>query len=205
MDSHKRNSVVLGVALLAASALVVVLGYQNRSLRDRTRELFAMTRQPHRGFVLPAVDLETIAGDSIRLGESDSGHVQLLFVFGTNCRHCRASLPAWNQIADHLGHDTGVQIIGISTDSMLPTQSFVAEHDIRFPVVSFADRKLRALYRSRVVPQTLLLDANGIISYARLDAVEDNVAIDSVMVQIYLATGRATTGDTLAESMHEPD
>ena len=87
MDSHKRSSVVLVVALLATSALVIVLGFQNRSLRDRTRELFAMTREPHRGFVLPTVNLETIAGDSVRLAKSDSGHVQLVFVFSTNCTH----------------------------------------------------------------------------------------------------------------------
>ncbi len=203
MDSHKRNSVVLVVALLAASTLVVVLGFQNRSLRDRTRELFAMTREPHRGFVLPTVKLETIAGDSVQLAKSDSGHAQLLFVFATACRHCRASLSAWNQIADHLGHNTGVQIIGISTDSILPTQSLVAEHEMRFPVVSMVDPKLRALYRSRVVPQTLLLDANGIITYARLGAVEGIVAIDSIMVQVDLAIGRATTGSNRAVAMPE--
>ncbi len=122
---------------------------------------------------------------------------------GDCCRHCRASLSAWNQIADHLGHGTGVQIIGISTDSILPTQSLVAEHEMRFPVVSMVDPKLRALYRSRVVPQTLLLDANGIITYARLGAVEGIVAIDSIMVQVDLAIGRATTGSNRAVAMPE--
>ena len=85
--------------------------------------------------------------------------------------------------------------MGISTDSVRPTQSFVAEHDIRFPVVSFTDRKLRALYRSRVVPQTLLLDAEGIVTYARLGAVKEDVVIDSVIAQVGLRTGRTIMED----------
>ena len=95
---HKLKSTVLAAALIATSALVVVLGLQNRSLRDVTRELVARAREPHQGFIVPTVNLETVFGDSVILGKTDSGHVQLLFVFATGCTHCRASLPGWNQI-----------------------------------------------------------------------------------------------------------
>ncbi len=104
-------------------------------------------------------------------------------------------MPAWKQVAAELNHHSGVQVLGISTDSVRPTRSFVAEHDIRFPVVSLADRKLRMLYRSRVVPQTLLLDADGIVTYARLGAVKEDVVIDSVIAQVGLRTGRTIMED----------
>ena len=134
----------------------------------------------------------------MRLAKSDSGHVQLVFVFSTNCTHCRASLQAWKQIANDLVHHAEVQVLGISTDSVGPTRSFVAEHDIQFPVVSFVDRKLRVLYRSRVIPQTLLLDADGIVTYARLGAVKEDVVIDSVIAQVDLRTGRTTRASASA-------
>ena len=131
------------------------------------------------------------------MAKSDSGQVQLLFVFATECTHCRASLPAWNQIAADLLHYPGIQVIGISTDSVAPTRSFVAEHGIQFSVVSFEDRKLRALYRSRVVPQTLLLDCDGVVMYARLGAVEELVVEQSrrPMQEVYgIHKGRAAVG-----------
>jgi len=80
----------------------------------------------------------------------------------------------------------------------------VAEHDIRFPVVSFEDQKLRALYRSRVVPQTLLLDADGVVTYARLGSVEETVVIDSVIAQVDLVTDTSITGKWRGASVPEP-
>ena len=80
----------------------------------------------------------------------------------------------------------------------------MAEHDIRFPVVSFEDQKLRALYRSRVVPQTLLLDADGVVTYARLGSVEETVVIDSVIAQVDLVTDTSITGKWRGASVPEP-
>ena len=200
---QKLHSATLVVALVLASALVVTLAFQKRDLMERLQEAGARSRDPHRGLYLPAVDIETVAGDSVRLGESANGGVQVLFVFNTTCEFCKASLPAWKQIASELGGKGDVQIYGVSLRSAEETEAFVSEHGIGFPVVSLTDRKLRALYRSHIVPQTVVLDSDGRVEYARVGAVTEDAVIDSIIAQTNSTIGRATwvASPTIADSL----
>ena len=187
------RAVIIPLTLITATALLVVLSLQNRSLINRTRELAAKARDPHPGVYVPAVNLETVEGDSVRLGESGDGRQQLLFVFSTRCDHCLASLLAWNRIASKFDDDPHVQVVGLSTDSVGPTLEFFAAHNIRFPVVSFVDHKLRSLYRARIVPQTILLDPKGLVTYVRLGAIGEDVVADSVIAQAHVGTNPTRT------------
>ena len=60
------------------------------------------------------------------------------------------------------------------------------------PVVSFTDRRLRALYRAGITPQTLIVDAEGKVSYARVGALTEAAAIDSVLVGVTAAMSEVT-------------
>ena len=194
MRLQKLYTSILVVALVAAAALVVVLAFQKRALMERQQELAARSRDPHPGFYVPAIDIETVTGDSVRLGETADRGVQLLFVFATTCDFCKASLPAWKEIAAQVGQKSVARIYGISVNPAEETEVFVSEHDIGFPVVSFADRKLRALYRSYIVPQTVVLDSEVRVEYARVGAVTENAVIDSIIAQTNATLSRATTG-----------
>lgn len=187
------RALVIPLTLFTAMSLLVLLSLQNRALINRTQELAAKARDPHPGFYVPAVNLETVEGDSVRLGESIEGRQQLLFVFSTRCDHCIASMPAWNRLASELEDDPHVQVVGLCTDSTGPTRAFIAAHNIRFPVVSFVDRKLRSLYRARMVPQTILIDPRGRVSHARMGAVAEDMVADSVIAQVHLGTALTRT------------
>ena len=168
MRLQKLYTSILVVALVAASVLVVVLAFQKRALMERQQELAARSRDPRPGFYVPAIDIETVTGDSVRLGESPNGGVQVLLVFNTTCEFCKASLPAWKKIASTLSQDSSIGVYGVSLQDLEEAVTFVSEQQIAFPVVSFSDRKLRALYRSQFVPQTLVLNSVGRVEYARL-------------------------------------
>jgi len=187
------RALVIPLTLFTAMSLLVLLSLQNRALINRTLELAAKARDPHPGVYVPAVSLETVEGDSVRLGQSDEGRQQLLFVFSTRCDHCVASLPAWNRIAFQLEDDPHVQVVGLSTDSAGPTRAFIKSHNIRFPVVSFVDHKLRSLYRARMVPQTILIDPKGVVTYARLGAMGEDLVADSVIAQAHVGTAPSRT------------
>ena len=187
MTPQKLCSAALTLAVVAAAALVVALAVQKRSLLVQIEQAAVRARDPYPGFYVPAIDAETLAGDTVRVGECAPGRTQLLFVFATTCEHCRASLPAWRRIASELSNEFGVEVYGISVDSVEATRAFVTQHNLGFPVVSFVDPKLRALYRSGIVPQTVVLDAQGMVNYARLGAVTENATVDSI-----LAHARAT-------------
>jgi hypothetical protein len=47
---------------------------------------------------------------------------------------------------------------------------------------TFPDSRYKGLYRARTVPQLLVIQADGRVSYARRGVLADQAAIDSVLV-----------------------
>ncbi len=195
MRSSKVLTFVLVASLVAASGLVVKLSMQQRTLLDRVGTLTTRVRDPHVGFYVPAVTVESVAGDSVRLGEVPSGNAQVLLVFSTTCRFCRASLPQWRRMASQLSGLSGVEILGVSVDSAQVTQRYLVEHHLEFQVVSVTDRKLRALYRSNVLPQTLVIDEQGQVQYAHLGALTETSVTDSIIRVVRAVASGASSGD----------
>jgi peroxiredoxin len=188
MNEHKLRTALLVVGLVVASVLVVVLGRQKGELIDRVEWLNGRIRDPYPGLYVPAVLLGSIDGDSVRLGQVPEGGLQMLFVFSTSCEYCKASVANWNLLASDWADQVNVQVYGISVQAPDETQRFVTEQEIGFPVVHLTDRKLRALYRAYVFPQTVILDADGIVRYARIGEVTA-IAADSIRLAIEESVG----------------
>lgn len=184
MDLPKLRTVLWAIALTAASVLVVVLASQKRDLLDRIDLLTSRIRDPFPGLYVPTVTLPSVGGDTITLGNASPGAVQVLFVFSTTCQFCKASLPAWKRISGEFANSEKVQVVGISLDSVEATSRYLMENGIRLPVVSFTDRRLRALYRAQITPQTLIVDAEGKVSFTRIGAVTETGAIDSIIAAV---------------------
>ena len=176
-------------ATILAAALVVVLAMEKRALERRVEDLTTRIRDPYPGFVVPEVTAGAMAGDSVVLGLPDSGAVQLLFLFSTGCEPCDASLPAWNALYAALEPDPRIEVIGVSLDSADVTWTYAADHGLAFPAVTLPDRRMRVLWRVRVVPQIQLIDALGRVQYVRLGKLIAPEAIDSVRA----ATERTVT------------
>ena len=194
MDLAKSRSMVLVLALTAALVLAVVLAQQKRALLDRNENLTTRIRYPYPGLYVPAVTLPSVSGDSVLLGQAPPGQVQLLFVFSTTCEFCKASLPAWKQIAAELAANERVEVVGISIDSVEPTRRYLAEHGIELPVVSFIEPRLLAMYRAGTTPQTLIIDADGRVGYSHLGAVTELLVIDSIINAATTVAARVLAG-----------
>ena len=138
--------------------------------------------------------LPSVSGDSVLLGQAPPGQVQLLFVFSTTCEFCKASLPAWKQIAAELAANERVEVVGISIDSVEPTRRYLAEHGIELPVVSFIEPRLLAMYRAGTTPQTLIIDADGRVGYSHLGAVTELLVIDSIINAATTVAARVLAG-----------
>lgn len=170
------------VAILAAG-LTLHLAVQNRRSRDAYADLRRRATLPHSGLFVPTFTAETISGDSLRVGSSATGHRQLLVVFNTSCQYCQATLPLWKQVAALAGR-TGtppLRVVGISLDSAATSRAYATSHAIPFPVINFPERKLAVLYRALTVPQTLILDAEGRVLYARVGAYMSPESRDSLL------------------------
>jgi peroxiredoxin len=182
MDVSKFRSMVLVIGLAGAAVLVVVLASQKRDLLVRIESLTTRIRDPYVGMYVPAATLPSVTGGSILLGEAPAGHVQVLFVFSTGCSYCKASLPAWKRIVQESSDDSQVAVVGISLDSVEATRDYVAEHGLEFPVVNFTEPKLRMLYRTVLLPQSIVLDHKGVVQYSRLGALTESTTMDSVLI-----------------------
>ena len=115
-------------------------------------------------------------------------------MFSTSCEFCKVTLPAWKRIAGTFAGNSQVKVVGISVDGVQVSREYVDEHGLEFPVVSFTDRKLRALYRAGITPQTLIVDAEGKVSFARIGAVTETGAVDSIIEAVPVSIHKPSNG-----------
>jgi len=169
------------IALAAAAVLILALAQEKQSLEARYGKLVARIQHPHAGMYVPVVHAPSVGGDSFVIGETGEGERQVLVVFSMTCGYCDASVAAWETIAAQLAEESGVRVFGVSRDSLEATRAYVEDHGLSFTVVTFTEPRIRALYRLQAVPQTLILNKDGRVIYARLGAVESEAAVDSVL------------------------
>lgn len=176
-------------ALVVACLLVLALSIQHRALRDRLDRVVRRATRPHPGLYVPTVRVARLEGDTVTVGEAGPHQRQLLLVFTTTCPYCRASLPAWKQVAAAAQPTSGsppVTVYGVSLDSADVTLAYRDAHALPFPIVRFTS-KLPDLYRFWSVPTIVLLDETGRILYARHGVLTTRTGIDSVIAAIHAA------------------
>ena len=176
------------LGLVAAAALVVVLSLKLRDLRERYSRLYDRATYPYAGMFVPTFQASTLAGEPVTVGGSpvSAKERQVLFVFTTRCQYCKASLPAWRELAARLDtmRSPRVRVYGISLDSTEVTRKYVAQNRLPFPVVEFPEKKLAAIYRTQAVPVTVVLDEDGRMLHSHLGQISDRKSIDSVLAMV---------------------
>lgn len=172
---------LLGIALSLATVMVVWLARSNRGLILERNELFRVATQAHRGMYVPTFDATALSGAAVAIGAPDSR--QLLYFFTTTCPYCRASIPAWKELAGEAAR-RGVQVIGVALDSVAAVERYRSEHGLTFPIVHLDDDRIAALYRATRVPLTLLVGDGGRIEQARTGELTDSAAIDSLRLAL---------------------
>jgi peroxiredoxin len=174
-----------------ASTVTVALAWRSRvaraelaELRDQARELARVELLPRVDQWLPTVRAETLAGDSVTIGEVADGRNQVLLFFTAQCPYCLRTVPAWRKLHDALVSELGgPDVIWISLSSRDSTAEYVRQHGIRPEAVAFPpDHKMKRVMRARSVPVTVVLDHRGKVSYVRAAVLGSDAAIDSVRV-----------------------
>ncbi|HEX8904295.1 MAG TPA: TlpA disulfide reductase family protein, partial [Longimicrobiaceae bacterium] len=177
-------------ALVAAAALVVVLGKQKGDLITRYNELqtryVRAVREPLPNSFMPSFQTQTLDGHPVTIGQLPQAGRQVLFVYTTTCPYCKATLPAWKRIAGVVDTMTRprAQVYGVSLDSADVTQRYAARNALPYPTVRFPDERLISMYRAGAVPLTLVLDETGRTVYARVGELSARAAIDSVIAAV---------------------
>lgn len=183
--SAKRIATALPVlALLVATALVIVLGRQLNDTRKERDLISKRLRSLQPGAYAPIQQVPTLDGATVALGEVKPGTRQVVFVYNTECPFCLASIPTWQRVADRLRNNPAANVVAVSLDSVAPTRAYAARHGLRYPSAILVDQRATNLFRFSSVPQTLVIDENGRVLYSRLGRLDDGPAVDSVLTAV---------------------
>ncbi|MFN2316070.1 MAG: TlpA disulfide reductase family protein [Gemmatimonadales bacterium] len=109
-----------------------------------------------------AVDLAT--GDTISFRGKYDGYVTLINIWATWCLPCRAEMPAMEELYQAF-KDDGFRIAAVSVDEGRPSDvmAFANELSLTFDILHDRRGTIQQAYLARAVPESFLVDRNGII------------------------------------------
>ncbi len=108
--------------------------------------------------------LGLVGGDTVSFRERYGGSVTLINIWATWCAPCRVEMPAIEEMHQELG-PKGLKVVAVSIDEGNgdDVRAFVKEYGLTFDVLRDPSGQIQALYQTTGVPETLLLDKDGVI------------------------------------------
>jgi thiol-disulfide isomerase/thioredoxin len=191
----KRRLVVLGAAVLAAAALVIVLvaGWAGSGHRDVTdvdgnasAVLYTAGHQP----LAPDFTATTLTGAKLNFA-SYRGQVVVVNFWGSWCGPCRAEAPTLAVAAEQY-KSAGVDFLGVDVrDTTASAEAFTRNFGITYPSVSDAGSVITLDFTAVVpiagTPTTLVIDRTGHIA----GAVFGTVTMGELTAMLTKVTGQA--------------
>lgn len=144
------------------------------------------------------MDLAT--GDSVGLRERYKGHVTLVNIWATWCVPCRVEMPAMQRLYDSLS-PRGFRIAAVSIDQEGPevVRDFAASLKLTFDILQDRRGDIQQAYQTTGVPESFLLDTNGIIMKRVIGAHDWTAPVNTALIHRLLGdpvpadAGRADT------------
>jgi peroxiredoxin len=109
-----------------------------------------------------AEDLGT--GDTVALRDHYKGHVTLVNIWATWCVPCKVEMPSMQRLYDSLS-PRGFKIAAVSIDQEGPdvVRDFASSLHLTFDLLQDRKGDIQQAYQTTGVPESFLLDTNGII------------------------------------------
>jgi cytochrome c biogenesis protein CcmG/thiol:disulfide interchange protein DsbE len=128
------------------------------------------TRPPHVGAAAPDFTVQD-SDRKVSLNEL-RGKVVVLNFWATYCPPCIAETPSLEQLQKRL-KDKGIVVLGVSWDADGDAyHKFLTDYKIDFPTVRDVDQQSSRLYGTLKIPETYIIDRNGIVRRKFVSAVD---------------------------------
>jgi cytochrome c biogenesis protein CcmG, thiol:disulfide interchange protein DsbE len=129
-----------------------------------------------------ALDLAT--GDSTSLREKYKGKVTLVNIWATWCVPCKVEMPAMEQVYRELA-PRGFAIAAVSVDEGAPddVRRFAQDLGVSFDLLQDRSGKIQQTYQTTGVPESFLLNRQGIIVKRVIGAHDWNSEVNRALVQ----------------------
>jgi thiol-disulfide isomerase/thioredoxin len=145
-------------------SLIVILfvGFEVWQLQGRVDRLELVNRGD--GDALQSASLlpmsaVTPAGQRVTIGR---GQPRLIFFMSTHCGYCAKNMPVWTQIAQKVGRDHTLFLLG-NPEEMKEVPGYLAKYGLNGFPAAFADQDVIGRYYMKLVPRTLLVSSNGTV------------------------------------------
>lgn len=129
-----------------------------------------------------AVDLAS--GDSVALHAGYHGKVTLVNIWATWCVPCRVEMPAMEQLYTTLA-PRGFRIAAVSIDEGPPedVRAFGRELNLTFDLLQDRSTRIQQLYQTTGVPESFLLNRQGVIVKRIIGAHDWNSPANRALVE----------------------
>jgi peroxiredoxin len=154
-------SIILIVLVLVMGVEILLLVQENRKLRlalTAPRGPFKILNPQDKVNPLVGSDLN---GKEVKV-EYPSSQKTVLFWFSASCPSCESNLEFWKE-AYRKHSSTKQRFFAVTSGEKEETEEFVKKHQLEFPVLIVSDLSLLGKYRVEVIPQTMLIDKNGVV------------------------------------------
>ncbi len=143
------------VVVLAVVVVLIVIMSKKQSFKAVQAGL------PAHEFTLPDLD-----GKNVNLSDF-RGKVVFLNFWATWCKPCEDEMPSMQALYSQLtAQGKPFVILAVSLDDGGPEKikEFAAKYNITFPIVQDKSGKVKELYKTTGVPETFIIDQNGVIA-----------------------------------------
>ena len=146
------NPIAIGLVVVAVIVAVVVVF-------TRQHEYIAVKQ----GSEAPDFSLPDLDGKMHRLSDY-RGKVVFLNFWATWCEPCKEEMPSMEALHRRLS-DKPFVILAVSVDKeRKDIEKFLEEYNITFLILHDRSGKIKELYKTTGVPETFIIDQNGIIA-----------------------------------------
>lgn len=147
-----KAALVVIILVVIAAVVFIVLGQ-----REKYEPVVAGTAAPD--FELPGLD-----GKTHKLSDY-KGKVVFLNFWATWCKPCAEEIPSMQALRENL-QAFPFEIVAVSVDTEGPEviEPFLKQYGVTFPVLHDRKGKIKELYKTTGVPETFILDQNGVIA-----------------------------------------
>ena len=118
------------------------------------------------GDAAPEFSAATLNGDTVSLA-SLRGSPVMLNIWATWCLPCRDEMPGLEALHREYG-DEGLRVVGVSIDAGAAregVEAFLDDFDVTFTILHDPSERVTRAFRSMGVPETYLIDRDGVIAY----------------------------------------
>ncbi len=116
------------------------------------------------------------------------GQVVLVNVWATWCAPCRVEMPSIEHLYQEFGPQ-GLKVVAVSIDEAGPevVREFVRERGLSFEVLLNPQRTIERIYQTTGVPESFVLNREGIIVKKVIGATEWDSAVNRDLIRRLLA------------------